>query len=172
VQAGIGDARAGGRAGGGRHGGEYLELHVQAGQAENGGHGGRGGSQPQDAAEQPGAAPGADQHGQPAGIAEGHPGQVDDNPAGMRPQHAEELLAQRWCARDVEVATYLRDGVTVLAADGKRQARKGITVSRGVMFGAHLGSGRTGSSCAQGGADETVSAREAPGLAHSTLCTR
>ena len=60
-------------------------MPLEAGQAENGGHRGRGGGQPQDAAEKPGPAADADQHRQAAGVAEGHPGQVDDDPVGVRP---------------------------------------------------------------------------------------
>ena len=52
------------------------------------------GGQAQEPAEQPGPAAGADQHGEPAGVAEAHPGQVDDQPAGAGPEQAQELLAQ------------------------------------------------------------------------------
>jgi hypothetical protein len=66
----------------------------------------------------------ANQHGKPACIAEGHPGQVDDDPAGMRPQYAKKLLTQHGYARDVQVTADRRDGVTILTADGKRRGMK------------------------------------------------
>src|SRR5947207_9219456 len=43
----------------------------------------------------------------------------------MRACYAEELLAHRGYARDVEVAADGRDGVATLIADGKREAGKG-----------------------------------------------
>ena len=107
-----------------RHGGEHLEPRLEASEAEDGGRQGRGGSQAQDAAQQAGAAAGGDQHGKPARIAEGDPGQIDDDPAGMRPQQAKKLLTQYGCGRDVDFAADRRDGVTILTADGKRRAGK------------------------------------------------
>ena len=90
-----------------RHAGEDLEPRVQASAAENGGHHGRGGSQAQEAAQQGGAPAGPDQHGQPARITEGHPGQIDDDPAGPRPRQADEPLTQDGYGRDVDFAADL-----------------------------------------------------------------
>jgi hypothetical protein len=78
-----------------RHGGEDLQPRIKAGKAQNGGHQGRGGGQAQDTAQQAGAAGNADQHGKPARIAEGHPGQIDDEPTGTRPQQAEKMLTPK-----------------------------------------------------------------------------
>jgi hypothetical protein len=97
---------------------------VEAGEVENRGHQRRGGSQAQDAAQQAGAAADADQHGKPARVAEGHPGQIDDDLGSMRPQQAKESLAQNGRGRDVDFAADRRDGVTILIADGKSKARK------------------------------------------------
>jgi hypothetical protein len=121
----ITDARVSGYADGLRHGGEDLEPRVKASEAENGGHQGRGGSQAQDTAQKPGAAGDANQHGKPARIAEGHPRQIDDQPAGTRPQQAEKLLTQHGCARDVDFTadrqtrTPLDQGGIVLDADDR-----------------------------------------------------
>jgi len=82
-----------------RHAGEDLEPRVKAGEAQNGGHQGRGGGQAQDTAQQAGTAGDANQHGKPARIAEGHPGQIGDEPAGTRPQQAEKMLTQHGGAR-------------------------------------------------------------------------
>ena len=87
-----------------RHGGEDLEPRVKAGEAQNGGHQGRWGGQAQDTAQQSGAAGDANQHGKPARIAEGHPGQIDDEPAGTRPQQAEKMLTQHGCARAISIS--------------------------------------------------------------------
>jgi hypothetical protein len=72
-----------------------------------------------------GAAGDANQHGKPARIAEGHPGQIDDEPAGTRPQQAEKLFTQQRCARDVDFTadrqtrTPLYQGGIVLDADDR-----------------------------------------------------
>ena len=107
-----------------RHGGEDLEPRVKAGEAENCGHQGRRGSQTQATAQKADPAGDANQHGKPARIAEGHPGQIDDEPAGTRPQQAEELLTQHGCTRDVDFAADLHDGVTIFTADGKCRGRR------------------------------------------------
>ena len=67
---------------------------------------------------------GPDQHGQPARITESHPGQIDDDPAGMRPRQANEPLAQDGYGRDVDFAADRHDGVTTLTPDGKLRARR------------------------------------------------
>ena len=115
----IADAPVSACADGLRHGGEDLEPRVKAGEAENRGHQGRRGSQTQATAQEADPAGDANQHGKPARIAEGHPGQIDDEPAGTRPQQAEELLTQHGCTRDVDFAADRHDGVTIFTADGK-----------------------------------------------------
>jgi hypothetical protein len=145
-----------------RHGSEDLEPRVKASEAEKGGHQGRGSGQAQDAVQQAGPAAGADQHGKPARIAEGHPGQIDDDPAGIRPQQAKELLTQHGYGRDVEFAADRHDGVTLLTAGGKCRAKKEmIDFVRRHLRPPISVPGRTRSSCAQGDADVTVGARGA-----------
>jgi len=107
-----------------RHGGEDLEPRVKASEAENCGHPGPEGSQAQDTAQKADPAGDANQHGKPARIAEGHPGQIDDQPAGARPQQAEKLLTQRGCARYVDFAADRHDGVAISTADGKCSGRR------------------------------------------------
>ncbi len=124
AQARSGTGRASRRADGRQHRGEDLELQVEAGQAENCSRGRRGGSQAQNTAKQPGAATDANQHGKPARIAEGHLGQIDDDPAGTRAQHAQELLTQPGNARDIQLAADRHDDPPVLTADRKRKATK------------------------------------------------
>jgi hypothetical protein len=146
-----------------RDGGEGLEPRVEAGKTENRGHQRRRGSQAQDAVQQIGTAAGADQHGEPARVAEGHPGQIDDDPAGIRPQQAEDLLTQRGYGRDVQFAADRHDGVTIVAADGKRGAGNDmIDFMRRHRRPPFSVPGTTTSLCAQGGADTTVGARGAP----------
>ncbi len=70
-------------------------MQVQARDAECLNRSRRGGSEAQNAPEQPGAAIRANQHGESAGVAKTHVGQIDDEPAGVGPEHAEELVTQR-----------------------------------------------------------------------------
>lgn len=106
---------------------------------------------------------GPDQHGQPARITESHPGQIDDDPAGLRPWQADEPLTHDGCGRDVDFAADRHDGVTTLTPDGKLRARRDmIDFMRRHLRQPISVPGRTGSSCAQGDADVTVGAREAP----------
>ncbi len=94
-------------------------MQVEAGETQKRGHGERGSSQAENAVQQAGAAVRANQHGKPACVAEGHPGQINDDPAGMRPQYAEQLLTQHGYMCDVQVASDRRDSETILTAEGK-----------------------------------------------------
>lgn len=167
------DALMSGRADGCRKRGEGLEVQVEAGETENCGHRGRGGSQAQNAVQQPGAAADANQQGKPACIAEGHPGQIDDDPAGTRPQYAKKLLTQHGYAREVQVTADRRDGVTILTADGKRRGMKVMIdfVRRHDRPPISVPL-RTRSPYAQGGAGGSVSARETLSVIHITLRSR
>ena len=65
------------------------------------------------------------QHGEAAGVAVAHLGQVDDQPAGAGAEQAEKLLAQRWGAGEVKFAAQLGDGDTTRDWGGKGQAGSG-----------------------------------------------
>ena len=111
---------------------------------------------------------GGDEHGKPARIAEGDPGQIDDDPAGMRPRQASKLFTQYGCGRDAGFAADRRDGVTILTADGKCRAQGHDRFGAAPSPAAHLGSGQDQVVCAQGDADMTAGAQEFPGLAQVT----
>ncbi len=75
--------------------------------------------QAQRAAEQPGPPPGADQHGEPAGVTVAHLGQVDDKPTGTAPEQAEKLVAQGRGAGNVEFTAEFRDRGAAHGSAGK-----------------------------------------------------
>jgi hypothetical protein len=79
VRAALATPRAGDR---GLDCGEDIKLAVEAGDAQDRVYRSGRRGQAQEPAEQRGAAPGAHQDGEAAGVGVTHPGQVDDEPAG------------------------------------------------------------------------------------------
>jgi hypothetical protein len=98
----------------GRNGAVNIELPVEAGDAKRRGNRWRGRGQAQNAAEQPDAPSRANQHGKAAGVAVPDVGQVDDEPAGIGPQDAEELLTQRGSAGNIKITSERHNGPATL----------------------------------------------------------
>jgi Protein of unknown function (DUF998) len=94
----------------GLNSGEDREVPVQPGDAQHPAGRRRNRGQVHETAEQPGPARGADQHREPAGVTEAHPGQVDNKPAGTGPEQAQKLVAQGSGAGNVEFAGQLGNG--------------------------------------------------------------
>jgi len=112
----------------GQDGGEDVQPSVKAGDTHAQHHRRCGGDQTQDTAEQSGAAAGSDQYGQAAGVAGAHLGQINDETAGVGPEHVEELPAQAGNADDVEFAAELGDGIAVLTVRDETQFSRSVRV--------------------------------------------
>jgi hypothetical protein len=116
--AGLGGRRPGCR---GLDGREDREAPEESGEVQHTAYLRRNRGQTEEATEQPGAAPGTDQHREAAGVTKAHLRQVDDQPAEAGPKQAEELLAQGRDAGDVDFASQLGDSDAARSPDGKAQ---------------------------------------------------
>lgn len=98
---------------------EDLELPTKTRGAHGRCHLGSHCGQPQRATEQPGTAPGADEHGQARDVDVAYLRQVQDEPAAGWANEATELLTQVLRARDIEDAAENGNNATALAPGGE-----------------------------------------------------
>jgi hypothetical protein len=107
-------------------------LPVQASGAHGHGHCGSDIGQAQEPAEQPGTAGRTYQDCQAARVHMAHQRHIEDESASGRAEKPDELLAQDWCARDVERTAQDRNSAGIFGPD-----EKGRTITSAGNGGGH-----------------------------------